>query len=79
MFTAPAGSYAEVVNNTGVAPEYSSEGTIALGLLGLCVYVPEDTETPGTDAPMGGLGVDTIVVAPTQAAVDTLTIPCPGS
>ncbi|MDH6131430.1 secreted trypsin-like serine protease [Kitasatospora sp. MAA4] len=79
LLTVPAGSYAEVVNNTGVAPEYSSQGTVALGLLGLCVYVPEDTEASGTDTRIGALGVNTIVVAPTQSAVDSLTIPCPAN
>ncbi len=75
--TVQAGAYAEVVNNTGIAPEYASEGTIALGLLGECVYVPEDTEAPGTDTAMSALGVNTIVVAPTRGEVDSLVVPCP--
>ncbi|MDH6117279.1 hypothetical protein ABH930_001736 [Kitasatospora sp. GAS204A] len=76
-FTVQAGAYAEVVDNTGFAPEYASEGTIALGLLGECVYVPEDTEAAGTDTAMSALGVNAVVVAPTQGEVDSLVVPCP--
>ena len=73
----PAGSYAEIVNNTGPAPQYSAEATIALGLLGLCVFLPEDTQGPDTEAALNRAAVDTIVVGTTQDAADALTVPCP--
>jgi len=72
-----SGSYAEVVDNTRPIPQYSSEGTIALGVGGLCVYTPEDTDAPNTDNAMNSSSVNAIVVGPTRAAVDALTIACP--
>ncbi|MFJ1754148.1 serine protease [Kitasatospora sp. NPDC088134] len=73
----PAGGYAEIVNNTRPVPEYSSEGTIVAGLLGLCVYLPAETESPGTDTATASGSVDTLVVGPTQASVGSLIVPCP--
>jgi len=72
-----AGTYAEVVNNTKPAPQYSSEGKIVAGAGGQCVYIPEDTEAPNTDTGMKPRPVNAIVTGPTRASVDRLTIPCP--
>jgi trypsin len=73
--------YAEVVNNTGFAPEYSSEGAIVADLLGGCLYLPEDTEAPRTDTPVRAIlpGVNAIVVSPTRHGADSLVVPCPTS
>lgn len=39
--------------------------------------MPEDTEAAGTDTAMSALGVNAVVVAPTQGEVDSLVVPCP--